>query len=134
MMEWSIDQYNQPVFEDDEGQQVSIDMLEVTRQAALYEGIIVTIDGQQHNIPLGGGIVRTPSALNFGPWIDSCAPPEGWMNYLIRHLVLPSITDNVYQSNIILYRLMKEHRKPPVDPEMPVGLMYARHVSDVHPE
>ena len=128
MTDWDIDQYNEGFNYGDEGERIGWPILDLIREAHSYEGIIVTADGQRHNIPPGGGIVRSPSASNFGPWINSCEPPEGWMSYIYRTYWAPVIADQIYSQSPLLARLERKSKPTKPAPKMPEGLTYARHV------
>lgn len=105
---WSISEHIQNPEEtydnDDQLIVVQFSVLDISREARNSEGVILTCDGGKHVIPLGGGVVRTSSAIMITPW-GSHVPP-GWMNKWLPKFY-PHIIDQVYQSNILLTRLMK---------------------------
>lgn len=111
---------------DDDGQQ-EWSLRELTRMAYNAEGVIVTMDGGAHIIPQGGGVVRTSSAPPAPSGSGDFEPGPNLFDRVVQAYILPSITHQVYSSNIFLNRLSNKGKRRP-DPVMPPPLIYANRI------
>lgn len=131
---WNIDQYNEATNFDDESNKIPWSFQEVTNEAKNFECIVITLDGQRHDIPVGGGIVRTSSALNFGEFKTTASYPGGMtklINDIFKEDIIQDVNRQLWAENPIMYRIKKNLNQLPKEPEMPDGLLYARRVYDV---
>lgn len=134
-MTWSIDQYNDPFNYDDEGREIPWGIKEVFDEAHEYEGIIITLDGQRHNIPFGGGIVRRPSAQAFGEFKFHAKPPESAFAKFMQGLMDDlkwNLTRQFFEPNILFRYLKEGPPEPKPEPSMPEGLVYKRCLRNVN--
>lgn len=132
MTEWNIDQYNDPCRYDDCSNEIPWGIQDVSRDAHKFEGIIITLDGQKHEIPIGGGIVRSSSAQRVSTWVWKAKHNGSIPMYeMIDRMLMDAreeITDHIFKDNVIIARLNQQRTIPP---EMPEGLIYARSIYDL---
>lgn len=115
----------EPNYDEEQDRVVEWGVGELIRAARQCEGIIVTMEGERWDIPTGGGVVRTSSAIAISKWGLDFKTGPNYLSDVFRAVLLESTTDNIYKSNITLAKL-KDGLKSTKPPTMPDGLVYAR--------